>query len=793
MAVGALAVYSAAAADDGRLYAQQSPGSSQSQPAPLDIPLPTRRFNIAAGPLDDALAAFQKTTGVQVVLHLPEGTTHGFRTDGVSGEMTVDAALKHLVAGTGLDSKFLDAKTAMVEVAHVSESVTVSAQALQLGLSDYTQPILDTPQTITVVPQLILQEQNATTLRDALRNVAGISMAAGEGGSQGDNLTIRGFTARNDIFLDGMRDFGSYYRDSFNYEQVEVLQGPSSVTFGRGSTGGIVNQVNKTPQMAPIMAGTLNFGTNGLMRLTADIDEPVKALGDGAAFRLNLMGTETGVAGRDAAEYRRFGVAPSLAWGLGTPTQYLVSYVHEQEDDTPDYGIPWLFNGPAPVARNNYYGFPNTNYLRTDVDMCTFRIDHMTSHGIGIHNQLRYANYTRNAQITEAQILGTVTLTTPLDQIMINRNQISVNSTESMLDDQFDVNFSFQTGSLHHNLVTGLEVSRETSDPVRPKWTGVPTTSLLSPDDSQPFAGISTISSDVHTTGVTVGAYAIDTLELGPHWEITGGIRWDRFAADYNQSVAPAASFSRVDNMPSYRAAVVYKPVAKGSIYFDYGTSFNPSAETLSLSTGTANLPPEHNETLEVGTKWDLRRGRTSVQASVFRTQKTNAREPDPDNPLLQVLAGKQLVDGFETEISGRLTERWQLMAGYALLNSELEESVYYPLAVGSRLANVPRNTFNLWTTFDLPWHFQFGTGTNFVDSRTASSTVPIDPITGLVKEVPSYWVFNAMVKYQVSERVNVQVNVNNLADRYYYDQIHPAHLVPGEARNALVGLNFSF
>ena len=185
--------------------------------------------------------------------------------------------------------------------------------------------------------------------------------------------------------------------------------------------------------------------------------------------------------------------------------------------------------------------------------------------------------------------------------------------------------------------------------------------------------------------------------------------------------------------------------------------------------------------------------GRTSLRASVFRTPKTNAREPDPDNPLRQVLSGRQLVDGFETEVSGRLTERWQVMAGYALLNSKVAESVYYPLSVGSRLANVPRNTFNLWTTFDLPWHFQLGAGTNFVDSRTASSTVPIDPVTGLAKEVPAYWVFNAMVKYQVSERVNVQVNVNNLADRYYYDEIHPAHIVPGEARKALVGLNFRF
>src|SRR6185312_7750038 len=256
---------------------------------------------------------------------------------------------------------------------------------------------------------------------------------------------------RNDIFLDAARDFGSYYRDPFNYQQVEVLEGPSSVTFGRGSTGGVVNQVSKIPQGSRILAGALNFGTDGLMRGTADIDERLPMLGEGTAFRLNLMGTKTGVAGRDIAEYRRWGAAPSLAFGLGTPTQLVLSYFRESEYDTPDYGIPWLFNGPAPVERHNYYGFKDTNYLDTNVNVGTIRLDHVMSHGIALHDQVRYGYYTRNAQISEAQIAGSVNLSTPLDQIMINRNQISVSSVESMFDNQFDVNGNFLTGSLRHN------------------------------------------------------------------------------------------------------------------------------------------------------------------------------------------------------------------------------------------------------------------------------------------------------------------------------------------------------
>jgi len=246
--------------------------------------------------------------------------------------------------------------------------------------------------------------------------------------------------------------------------------------------------------------------------------------------------------------------------------------------------------------------------------------------------------------------------------------------------------------------------------------------------------------------------------------------------------------------MLSERGAVVYKPRPNGSIYFAYGTSFNPSAEALSLTAGSVNAPPEKNKTYEFGTKWDLLSSRLSLRSSVFRTEKTNARETDPANALLVVLSGNQRVDGFELETSGRLTTKWQVLASYALLDSRLVSSRFFPAAVGAQLANVPRNTFSLWTNYELPWRrLSLGGGAQFVDSRTASSTVPLDPITGLVKQVPSYWVFNAVARYPLGEHLDLQVNLNNLTNRFYYDQIHPAHIVPGAGRSALVGLSFKF
>jgi catecholate siderophore receptor len=245
--------------------------------------------------------------------------------------------------------------------------------------------------------------------------------------------------------------------------------------------------------------------------------------------------------------------------------------------------------------------------------------------------------------------------------------------------------------------------------------------------------------------------------------------------------------------MPTWRAAAVYKPLSFGSLYFDAGTSFNPSAETLSLSAGTANLAPEKNRTYEFGTKWSLRQNRLTANAAWFRTTKYNAREADPTNSLLYVLAGTERVSGVQVDVRGRLTSRWEMLGSYAYLDSRVAGSEYYPAAVGFPLANVPKNTVAYWSVFHMPKHFEFGAGANYESSRTASSTVPLDPTTGQLKQVPGYWVFNAMAGHPLGEHVDLQINAYNLADRYYYDQIHPAHIVPGAGRSALLDLKFHF
>ena len=281
------------------------------------------------------------------------------------------------------------------------------------------------------------------------------------------------------LFIDGMRDFGSYYRDPFNTQEIEVLQGASSAAFGRGSTGGVVNQASKTPDLNRYFTAGLAFGTDLTRRGEIDMNIPISKLGPGASFRLNAMGHISDVAGRDVAENRRTGIAPSLSLGLGTPTRLTLSYFHQNGDDIPDYGIPWLFNGPAPVNRRNYYGLENGNFLRTYDDIGTAKVEHDFNSHITLRNQFRYANYARNVLITEPRI-NNATLTTPLSAMIVTRNQLASNSTETFLNDQLDMSAHFETGKIRHNFVTGFEAGRETSDPTRPIYTAQqPACSLL--------------------------------------------------------------------------------------------------------------------------------------------------------------------------------------------------------------------------------------------------------------------------------------------------------------------------
>lgn len=847
IAMGTLAAYAAFGAAKPALAAEKASPTVDGAAPPT---LPLKRFDIPAGPLDQAITSFEKTTGAKVKVVLPAGTLAGFNSQGVIGLYREEDALHLLLNGTGLNFRIEDQNTVVIGL-QASESVSVSASVADfVSMQKFTEPLIDTPQSVTVVPQFVMQDQGLSTLRDTLRNVPGISLAAGEAGAQGDNLTIRGFTARNDIFLDGIRDFGSYYRDSFNFEQVEALEGPAGIQFGRGSTGGLVNQESKVPEAEKFVDVQTQFGTDLTRRLTADLNSPLEEGLGGTAFRANFMAEEAGVAGRDAAEVRRFGIAPSLSIGLATKTPATLSYEHLSEDDTPDYGLPWLFNGVAPANRHSYFGFADENYLKTNDDILTLKVEHDFKSDLNVHIIARAANYPRDAQITEPQICSNASLSvpvggvvsslptlssnsalpcpytpeTPADQITVNRNQIQVKSVEGVLWDQVEMSSQFKSAGIHHDLVTGAEGGQEISNPIRYSYTinkvnTVPETTLLNPNEEQTFSGTGYITSIVHTKSKSLGLYFIDTMKLSRLFELTGGVRWDRFDTDYNlyQPTPPAggtvtaavAPISRLDEQPSYRGALVYKPSSHGSLYFDYATSWDPDAESLSLSVGlvNGNVAPEENQSYEAGAKWSFLKDRLLTEGAWFRTEKDNAHETSPTNSNEIVAAGNQLVKGIQLSAVGRLPQGMDLVVGYAYLDSAVISSEFFPTAVGYPLANVPKQTFNLLVTHRLPWRLNGGLGGNYVGSRTASSTVPYVP-TGFapnpngpgyvvtrvaMKQVPGYWVFNAMLKRPISEKLEFQANVNNVLNRFYIDLPHPSHLIPSAGASALFGINFRF
>jgi catecholate siderophore receptor len=846
-------------------------GASESQPVKTGVSSAQQHdFNIASGDLTTALDAFSHATGITVNSTISTDKLAGFRSKGVQGVFTYEQALHQLLADTGLSARFDAANQVDIDMRD-TQSVDVTTNVAQLPLQQFSQPLLDTAQTVNVVPQYVLSEQADTSLRDSLRNVPGISIAAGEGGSQGDSLTIRGFNARNDIFLDGIRDFGSYYRDSFDYSAVEVLEGPASVEFGRGSTGGVVNQETKQAELHRIVAVGGQFGTDAMRRGTLDINQPIQAIPGGTAMRVNVVGEETGVAGRDITNTKRFGIASALSFGLNTHTRTTLNYLHEGESDVPDYGLPYFGASYAAVPVNTYYGLANSSYLKTTPDILTGRIEHDLGQHVTLRNALRWANYPRDFRITEPQINSAATVlytnldgsssyegantqiavqcaivatpssacfpfNTPLSQVLVKRNQINGSSTEDMLWDQLSAAIDFTVMHVTNNAVILVEGGRERSDPNRPAFT-LPYTTALNPNPYDPFAP--TLATPAVTTHVASQSYGIDfldTMEI-THWlELSGGVRFDYFSttssSPVNTGITPnvAATYSeRLDKQPTYRAAVVVKPRPAGSVYFDWGTSFDPAAESLSLSGNNATSPPEYNQTFEVGAKWAFLRDRLNLNGSVFRTEKLNARETDPTNSLNVENAGNQLVRGAQIGALGHLPSSFDIILGYAYLDGFVEKSIlnaspfsavntlliaandprantapFYINPAGFPLANVPKNSGNIWVTHKLLFRVVGGFGGNYVSARRASSTAMVGVYNSqtqlnpalvpvLAKSVPGYTTLSLMLRRSIGEHFDAQMNIGNLTNKFFIDQPHPGHLVPGEARNAQFGVNYKF
>jgi len=751
------------------------------------------RFDIPPGPLESVLKTFRQVSGWQV--QMTSDTIADIASPGVSGVYTVEQALKQLLTGTGVTYRLISAEAVMLEVSGPSASVEVKGELSPISSPKYTEPLRDIPQTITVIPQNMIEKQAATTLRDVLRNVPGLTLTAGEGGAPaGDNLTLRGFSARNDVFVDGVRDLSPQARDPFNLEQVEITKGPSSAYNGRGSTGGTINLVSKSPGLDPYYGFTLNAGSDRTKRFTGDINMPLERLGLGerTAFRLNFVAHESGVAGRDVVENERWGIAPSLALGLGTPTRLTLSYFKLTQDNISDYGIPWVpatnnalkefRDKPAPVPRDTFYGLKSRDHEKLNSELATIKFERDFDDNLTLRNQLRFGRSTRDSIATPPRFASN-------DSTAINREMRSWLTEDEIWDNQTDFRARFSTGGIQHALVTGLSFTREDNER-RTRTAPNMLTTLLDPDTNDTFPGTITVSPIVgDVIGNSIAAYAFDTVKLSDKFELNGGLRWDYF--DVEGISITDTEVTRIDRMLSWRAGAVYKPKPQGSIYVAYGTSLNPSLEGLSYGTANTSIEPEKTYTFEAGTKWDLFKQRVLLSLAAFRVNKTNARTPGllPDDPP-QVLDGEQRVYGAEVGVTGNITRAWQIFTAYTYLDSEIlkTNSGVLPNTVsdlGKELINTPKNSLSIWTSYQFPWRLDVGGGARFVDDRYGN--------TINTRRVKSYWTIDVTASYPLTRHVDLRLNLYNLTDEYYFDRIGGGHLIPGPARSANVSLGFRF
>jgi catecholate siderophore receptor len=638
----------------------------------------------------------------------------------------------------------------------------------------FTEPLLDTPRTVNIITKEVIEERGASNLMEVLRTVPGISLGAGEGGvTSGDRVFIRGFDSRGDTFVDGARDGGVTIRDAFNFEQIEVTKGPSSAMSGRGSTGGSINLVTKTPQAEDFRTGSLQLGTDATKRGTIDWNE---RLDDNTAFRLNLMAHDAEVAGRDMTEQTRFGIAPSITFGMAVDTQLNLSYYHLETDGFPDYGHPFdaRTGKPADVRRENNYGL-RQNFQETSADIATAKLDHRFNEVFSLSNQLRYGVTTNNyvLQSVGAVAAGATT---------VARTGRSRDENRETITNQTNLTSKFAIGDMDNTLLTGVELTRENFDNKGRTISAVAAANVASPNPDIPYTWLYSGNNTDATTD-TVAVYAFDTLKLNPQWELSGGVRFDHVETDVTSGL-PQAKFGHTDDEFSTQAGILYKPAPNGSIYVSYGTSFNPSAEFDTLSATTQSLDPETNVNYELGTKWDLFNERLSLTGAVFRVEKTNARVDDITGTST-ILAGETRVDGIEIGVTGSITPEWKISGGYTYLKSEIVDDGPGAANDGNEVPGTAPHNISLWTTYAFTPKWTVGGGALYMGRRFANAANS--------QMAEAYWRFDAMVAYQLTEKVDLRLNAQNLTDELYYDGLQSGKAIVAPGRTFLLTADVKF
>lgn len=752
-----------------------------------------------------------------------------------SNKAGLHCELTQLALATGLcfvgASAF--AQDATLSTVTVQESMAPSLKVDDAASAIFTAPLLDTPRTVTIINQELIQQTGATTLQDALKATPGITFGNGEGGNPtGDQPFIRGADAQSSTYVDGLRDIAAGNRETFNLESVEVIKGADSVYVGRGGAGGSINLTTKKAKNENFTTGDVGLGTDSYKRATLDLN---RKLGETTGLRLNAMVHDADVPGRNGPENKRWGIAPTVTFGMGTPTEVTLSWQHLKTDGIPDGGVPYLYSSTAMAglpggskvrptygnSRDNWYGLTDRDFEKEKSDLFTASVEHKFTEHNKFRNSLRYSKSEQDYLWTQPDdSKGNV-----LNGYVWRRGNAR-QAEVTTLQNVSEFTGKAQTGTIGHSYALGLELSKEKSD-VRSAAVqsgGTCTSanmwcaSLNNPNKDVAWTGTYTLPAQATLNQIdTIALYGFDTLQLSDQWLLNAGLRADHYklqasgpAGGRSPNNYPAYDLSRSDTLFNYQLGIVYKPASNGSIYASISTSSRPGGSTLGsgnedLTTNTqaqTDLSPEKTRSIELGTKWDLLNNKLGLSAALFRNEVTNTRITNEFN--VAEMAGDKVVNGIELGFNGRVLPQLSIFGGYTFMDSKQKNAgqscsgtpvrCVLSAANGQDFPNTPKNSFSLWASYKPTQQLTLGLGVyaqSSVSQGYATSTVDGGLVT---KGISGYSRYDAMASYQFNPNLALQLNVYNLTDKAYYTGVRSPHYANiGAGRSAVASLKFTY
>ena len=640
-------------------------------------------------------------------------------------------------------------------------------------------PLIDVPQTVTVLTREQLDDQGVSQLGDALRYVPGVVLGQGEGNR--DQIVLRGQSTTADFYLDGLRDDTQYYRSLYNIARVEVLKGANALLFGRGGGGGVINRVRKTPSLTgPSLDASASVGTFGEYALAADLDQP---LSPSIGARLNGTYEEFANHRQDFAG-RFIGVNPALAFAPSADTRIDLSYTYDDDRRTADRGVPSL-GGPLPVNqplegyRDTFFGRKDVNVAAVKAHIADARLTQQLADGLTLNVAGQYSHTEKSyANIYAAAAVDPVSQTVALGAY---NNAVQ---RESVIG-QAGLTWQGKTGSISHTLIAGIEAGDQTTDAARADGVFQGSNVVALADRlTIPAVTFGAPSRSTRSSVQTLSAYVQDQIELAPFLQLVGGVRYDEFRIRADNRLT-ATSAARTDRKWSPRAGVIVKPQANVSLYGSYTRSFLPQSgdQFSALDAVQATLAPEEFTNLELGAKWDLTPA-LALTAAAYRLDRDNSRFNDPVTGLPQ-LSGKTRTRGLELSAAGKILPQWQVSLGYTLQEGTVRSSTTAAPA-GRSLALLPKSQIALWSRYDVTRKLGLALG---VTHQSSSFTTVSNAVM-----LPAFTRVDTAVFTTVSKAISVQLNVENLLNSQYFPTANSDNNIStAEPRSAKIAVRMAF